>query len=87
MTLLQLLLGIGKLFYSLVKGIFLTMAGFSFTPTDRNDGQWTSIFNNVAEGLQYFQLDVLAYVLIFIIWFTAGFAAIRILSSIKGGGD
>lgn len=84
-TLLQLLLGIGKLFYALVKGIFLTLAGFSFTPSVRNDGQWTSIFNHVSEGLQFFQMDTLAYILIFLIWFSCGFAAIRILSSIKGG--
>jgi hypothetical protein len=84
-TLLVLLLGIGKIFFALVKGIFLTLAGFSFTPTTRADGQWTSIFTNVVDGLQFYQLDNVAYVLIFLIWFATAFAAIRIISSMRGG--
>jgi hypothetical protein len=84
-TFLSLLLGIGKMFFALVKGIFLTMAGFSFTPGVRNDGQWTSVFQNVITGLDSYQFDTLSYVLIFIIWFTTAFAAIKILSSIRGG--
>lgn len=85
LILLTLLLGIGKVFFALVKGIFLTLAGFSFTPTARSDGQWTSIFENVVDGMASYQLDTLSYILIFLIWFTFGFAAIRVLSSMRGG--
>lgn len=85
-TLLALLLGIGKVFFALVKGIFLTLAGFSFTPTTRDDGQWTNVFSNVADGLQFYQFDTLSYVLIFVIWFTFGFAAIKVISSMRGMG-
>lgn len=82
-TLFLVFVGIGKVFFALVKGIFKTLAGFTFTPTTRNDGQWTSIFQNVVSGLDSYQLDVLAYVLLFLVWFVTGFAAIRILRSIK----
>lgn len=85
-TLLLLLLGIGKLFFALVKGIFLTLAGFSFSSAPQSNGQWTSIFNNVVDGLQSYQLSTLSYILIFLIWFSFGFAAIRVLSSMRMGG-
>lgn len=86
--LLQVFLAIGKLFFALVKGIFVTLAGFSFTPSStRSDGQWTSIFTNVVDGLGSYQLDTLAYVLLFLVWFGTGWAAIRTLSSIRNGGE
>ncbi|WP_127490224.1 hypothetical protein [Paenibacillus ehimensis] len=87
LLLLQVLLAIGKLFVSMIKGLFMTLAGFSYTPTVRSDGQWSSIFSNLNRGLGDYQLDNLAYVLLFIIWFGTAFAAIRILSSMKGGDD
>jgi hypothetical protein len=85
--LFKVLLGIGKIFVSLVKGIFITLAGFNYTPTVRNDGKWTSIFGHISEGFGFFQLDNLAYVLMFLLWFSTGFAAIKILSSMGSGGD
>jgi hypothetical protein len=86
-TLLQLLLGIAQTFYALVKGIFLTLAGFSFTASTRDDGQWTSIFTNVVGGLDSYQLTTISYILIFLIWFSFGFSAIRVLSSMDKGGE
>jgi hypothetical protein len=83
-TLLLLLLGIGKVFFALVKGIFLTLAGFSFTASTRSDGQWTSIFNNVVSGMESYQFSTISYILIFLIWFGFGFAAIRVISSMRG---
>jgi hypothetical protein len=86
-TLLLLLLGIGKVFFALVKGIFLTLAGFSFTSSSPSNGQWTSVFTNVVGGMDSFQLSTVSYILIFLIWFSTGFAAIRIISSMRTGGE
>lgn len=86
LLLLKVLLGIGKIFFSLIMGIFKTLAGFTFTATARDDGQWTSVFKNVFEGLNYFQIDNVGYVLLFCVWFATGFAAIRIISSMGVGG-
>lgn len=85
--LFKVLLGIGMIFVSLVQGIFTTLAGFSYTPTARDDGQWSSIFGHISEGLGFFQLDNLAYVLMFLVWFTTAFYAVRILSSMSSGDD
>lgn len=86
-TLLKVFLAIAKLLVMFIKGIFVTLAGFTFTPTARNDGSWTSVFNNLAGNLGFFQLDTLAYVLQFCIWFGTAFAVISIISSMGGGED
>lgn len=85
--LIKLFLMIGKLLLAFVKGIFVTLAGFTFTPSGRNDGSWTPIFRNVVGGLDSYQLSNLAYVLQFLIWFGFGWAAIRVIGSMRSGGD
>jgi hypothetical protein len=85
--LFQSIMGIGKLFISLVKGIITTIAGFTFTPAVRSDGKWTNIFSHISEGLGFFQLDNVAYILMFVIWFGTAFAAIRILTSAGGSAE
>lgn len=85
--LILVLVGIGKIFVSLVVGIFKTLAGISFTSAPRQDGKWTSIFENVVGGLDYFQLETISYILLFIIWFSTAFAGLRIITSMRGGGE
>lgn len=86
-VIIKLFLALGKLVLAFIKGIFTTLAGFTFTPTTPNQGSWTPIFKNLTNGLTYYQLDTLAYVLQFLIWFTVAWAALRILGSIRNGGD
>lgn len=88
-TLLKVLLAIGKLFYALVMGLLKTMTGFVFNPPAQpNHGSWTPVFKNVFGGFDYFQMDKLAYILLFIVWITTAVAAIKILSSFgSNGGD
>lgn len=84
-TLISLFLAVGKLLMAFVKGIFVTLAGFTFNPTTPNNGQWTPIFKNVVGGLEKYQLGNLSYILLFCIWFGTAFAVIRILGSLRNG--
>lgn len=84
---IKLFLMLGKLLLAFVKGIFATLAGFTFTPGTRSDGSWTPIFKNVVQGLETYQISTIAYILQFCIWFATGWAVIRILGSIRNGGD
>ncbi|SFT00463.1 hypothetical protein [Paenibacillus sp. 453mf] len=86
-TLIKVFLALGKLLIAFIKGIFVTLAGFTYTPTTPNQGSWTPIFKNVMQGLDSYQLNTVAFVLMFCIWFATGFAVIRILGSIRNGGD
>lgn len=86
--LFQVFLGIGKVLFSLVGGLFKTLAGFTYHPAPPGQtGSWSSLFSNIAQhGLSFFQLDIIAYLLMFIIWFGTGFMALKIISNLRAGG-
>lgn len=81
-ALVMVIVGIGKLLYSLVMGLFNTIASLAWTSSAPPDhGSWSYSINQIFAGLEYYQLDKLAYVLSFGIWVTTAFLAIKILSS------
>lgn len=86
-TLIQLFLALGRMLVMFVKGLFQTLLGFSYSGSTPNSGSWTPIFRNVSDGLNYFQFDKVAYVLVFLIFFATGFIIIRQIGSIRNGGD
>ncbi|MBY9087515.1 hypothetical protein KIH86_25335, partial [Paenibacillus sp. HN-1] len=86
-SLIALFLSLGKLLMAFIKGIFATLAGFTYTPSTPSNGQWTPIFHNVIDSLGPYQLDKIAYILLFCIWISTAYAAIRIIGSIRNGGD
>ena len=86
-TLLAVLLAVGKLIYSFVMGLFRTLAGLSWTPTTPSHGSWSAPIGEVFDALEIFQLDKIAYVLMFAIWVLTALGAIRILSSRGGSGE
>lgn len=79
-TLFQVLLAIGKLLYSFVMGLFKTLAGLVWTPTQPNHGSWSQPIGEVFAGLELYQMDKVAYVLLFVIWIMTAYGAISILS-------
>ena len=84
-SLISLFLYMGKLCLAFVKGIFATLAGFTYAPTTPSNGQWTPIFNNVMQSLGPYQLDKIAYILLFCIWVSTAYAVVRLIGSIRGG--
>lgn len=81
-TLLAVLLAIGKLLYSFVMGLFKTLAGLVWTQTTPPaHGSWSAPIGEVFAALEPYQLDKIAYVLLFVIWVLTAVGAIRILSS------
>ncbi|WP_068505870.1 hypothetical protein [Paenibacillus kribbensis] len=83
--LIQVFFIIGKIIVAIVKGIFVTLAGFTYVARSPDDGVWSPIIRNVAQGLDYFQIDIIAYVLLFLIWFGVAWGVIRIIGSIQMG--
>lgn len=85
-TLIKVLLAIGKLIYSFVMGIFKTLAGFVWMPFTPSHGSWSAPIGEVFAALEPYQLNKIAYLLLFAIWMLTGYGAIKILSA-RGGGD
>jgi len=82
----QVLLSIGKLLYSFVMGLFKTLAGLTWTSSTPNHGSWSQPISEVFKALEPYQLDKIAYVLMFVIWVMTAIAAIKIISS-RGGAE
>lgn len=78
--LFQVLLAIGKLLYSLVQGLIVTIAGLKWTPTTPDHGAWTHPISNAIKGLELYQLDKIAYILLFAIWIMTVIGALRIIT-------
>lgn len=81
------LLSVGKLIYAFVQGLFVTLAGLTWTPTTPVHGTWSAMFENIFQGLEFYQLDVVAYILLFAIWIMTAISALKILSGGAGGGE
>lgn len=80
-TLFLVLLAIGKLLYQFVMGIYNTLTGLAWTPTATpNHGRWSAHIVSVFDALDPYQLDKVAYIMMFVIWVTTALVAINTLS-------
>jgi phage-related protein len=79
-VLFQVLLSVGKLIYSFVMGLFKTLAGFVWTPMTPSHGSWSEPIREVFAALEPYQLNKIAYVLMFVIWIFTAVGVVKILS-------
>jgi len=83
-----MLLEAAKMLWSLVVGFAKTLASLSYTPRGSSGaGGYSEVFGRLFKMLDSLQLDVIAYILLFIIWITTAVGAIKLVSSIRVGGD
>src|SRR5690606_7762411 len=81
-TLVLVIVAIGKLLYSFMIGLFNTFASMSYTPTSPpNHGSWSYAINQAFAALEMYQLDKIAYIISFGIWVATAFGVIKILSA------
>lgn len=81
LLLIMVLLSLGKLLYSLVQGLVKTLAGFVWTPVTPDHGSWSGAISEVFIALEPYQLDKVAYIIMFVIWVMTAVAAIRMITS------
>lgn len=86
LLLFKVLLAIGKLVYSFITGLIKTLVGITWTPSAPDHGEWSSAIGQVFQALAPYQLDKIAYVLLFVIWMLTAWAAIKILTG-RGAAD
>lgn len=84
-TLFAVLLAIGKMLYMFVMGLFNTLVGITWAVETPDHGSWSAQIGEVFVALQPYQLDKIAYVMMFAIWIMTAVAAIKILT--RGGND
>jgi len=76
-----------KLLWSLIVGFVRTLASLSYTPQGGSGTGYSSMLGKLFTNLNVLQIDVVAYILLFCLWFTTAIMAIKLLSSIRVGGD
>lgn len=82
-----ILLEVAQVLWAFVVGVTKTFQSIAFTPGPSAEHGYSSMMGKVASNLGVFQLDVLAYILLFIIWIFGAFGVIRIFTSLRGAGD
>lgn len=76
-----------KILFSLIVGFGRTLASLSYTPRSSSGNGYSVMLGKVMSNLHFLQMDVVAYILLFILWFTTAIAAMKLISSIRVGGD
>lgn len=76
-----------KLLWSLVVGFGNTLASLSYSPRSSGGHGYSEVTGKIFSYLKVMQLDVFAYVMLFALWFITAIAAIKLISSIRVGGD
>jgi hypothetical protein len=76
-----------KVLYSLVVGFGKTLASLSYTPTSSSGTGYSEMLGMLFQKASVLQLNVIAYILLFIIWMFTAVSAMKLVSSIRIGGD
>ncbi|MBP3041762.1 hypothetical protein J9303_20175, partial [Bacillaceae bacterium Marseille-Q3522] len=86
--LFQLFFETGKMLWSLVVGFGRTLANLFYTPRGSSGAAgYSETIGKLFDNLSFLQIDVIAYILLFILWMCTAVGAIRLISSIRFGGD
>lgn len=85
--LFQVIFEVAKLIWALAVGFARTLASLHYTPRAGSGNGYSSIIGKLFNNMEVLQIDVLAYILLFVIWFITAIAAMKLLSSIRVGGD
>lgn len=74
---------LGKLLVSFVVGLFRTAGSLFYTSRGSGGHGYSSTIGKIFSKLDALQLDVVAYILLFLIWLFIGLTTVKILSSMK----
>lgn len=85
--LFQVLLEAGKMLWSLIVGFTSTLGSLSYSPRSSSGNGFSETIGKLFNALEPMQLTPIAYILLFLIWFTTAISAIKLISSIRVGGD
>ncbi|GIN62758.1 hypothetical protein J27TS8_27510 [Robertmurraya siralis] len=85
--LFTLLLETAKILWSLVVGFGKTLASLAYSPRGGSGTGYSEMLGKLFDNLSLLQINVIAYILLFILWMFTAVGAIKLISSIRVGGD
>lgn len=85
--LFQVIFEAALVLWSLIVGFVRTLSSLAYSPMSGGGNGYSDMFGKIFGDLSYLQIDVIAYILLFILWFVTAISAIKLISSIRVGGD
>lgn len=76
-----------KLLWSLVVGFGKTLASLSYSPHSTSGTGYSEMLGKLFNNLGVLQIDVIAYILLFALWLFTAVSAIKLVASIRVGGE
>jgi hypothetical protein len=78
---------LAKMIVSLFVGFAKTLASLVYIPRGGSGNGYSEMLGKIFTALKPLNIDPIAYILMFILWMFTAVAAIKLLSSIRVGGD
>ena len=85
--LFEVLFEIGSLLVSLIVGFGRTLGSLAYSPRGSGGHGYSDTISKLFHALEPIQLDVIAYILSFALWVITAVTAIKLISSIRVGGE
>lgn len=76
-----------KILWSLIVGFGRTLASLSYNPRGSGGHGYSEMIGKLFNNLNVLQLNSIAYILLFLLWYITAISAIKLISSIRVGGD
>lgn len=79
----QVLFSLATMLWAFIKGITQTIASFSYDALPASRHGYSEMMGKVVSSMNTLQLDVVAQILLFLIWIATAFAVLQIISTMK----
>jgi hypothetical protein len=73
-----------KVLWALVVGFAKTLGSLTYTPTSGSGNGYSSMIGKIFTYLEPLQLNIVAYILLFVLWFVTAVSAMKLISSMRG---
>ena len=77
----------GKILMSLIVGFGNTLGSLFYSPSSSGGHGYSEVIGRLFQKLEVLQLDSIAYILSFSLWFITAVSAMKLISSIRVGGS
>ena len=76
-----------KILWSLIVGFGRTLASLNYSPRSGSGHGYSEVMGKLMTNLNVLQIDVIAYIMLFVLWFITAISAMKLISSIRVGGE
>ncbi|MBH0176214.1 hypothetical protein IHV09_21905 [Fictibacillus sp. 23RED33] len=76
-----------KVLFSFIVGLGRTLGSLVYSPRGGGGHGYSEMIGKLFNSLEVMQLNSVAYILLFMLWFITAISAIKLISSIRVGGD